>query len=144
MKKLLLALGTLPAIAASAADAIPKHLDATLPDAAAVGGLSQCFAVVAAGAGGFGRVAVVVEIPGLFVAGGVVQRDGRRLFGVEDVFRQGGGDARRGGECVHGDFGFFGLFCGGLRVQRGFGVNDGGGEAEGEQDDGIWIMTGSP
>ena len=32
MKKLLLALGTLPAIAASAADAIPKHLDATLPD----------------------------------------------------------------------------------------------------------------
>ena len=36
MKKLLLALalalGTLPAIATSAADAIPKHLDATLPD----------------------------------------------------------------------------------------------------------------
>lgn len=36
MKKLrlalALALGTLPAIAASAADAIPKHLDATLPD----------------------------------------------------------------------------------------------------------------
>ena len=88
-----------------------------LHDAAAVGGLSQCFAVVAAGAGGFGRVAVVVEIPGLFVAGGVVQRDGRRLFGVEDVFRQGGGDARRGGEGVHGDFGFFGLFRGGLRVQ---------------------------
>ena len=29
---LALALGTLPAIAAPAADAIPKHLDATLPD----------------------------------------------------------------------------------------------------------------
>ena len=93
-----------------------------LDDAAAVSGVAQCFAVVTAGCGLAGRAAVGGEVPGC-------------------------GDARRRGQCIDGDFGFFGLrgfcrFCGGEGWR--FGIDDGGGKAEGEQDDGDLDHVGSP
>ena len=116
-----------------------------LDDAATVGGVAECFAVVAAGGGLGGGAAVGGEVPGFAVGlRAVVEGDFCRLFGVEDGLRQGRGDARRGGEFVDGDFGFFRLCgrCGG--VVRGFGIDDGSGKAEGEQDDGDLDHVGSP
>ena len=115
-----------------------------LHDLAAIAGASQRLAVVAACAGLVDRAAVGREVPGFFVAGGVIQGDFRRLSGIQQVFRQGGGHARRGGEFVDGDFGLFGLRRFGWRRLRRFGVDDGGGKAEGEQDDGDLDHVGSP
>ena len=95
-----------------------------LHHAAAVGGVAQCFAVVATGDGFCGGLAVVAGVKGRGGCGreqrGVVDGVVRRLFGVKKGFRQGlCGQGGWRGQAFHANQRGVGVVCGGIVIRFG-------------------------
>ena len=103
-----------------------------LDDETAIGGFAQRLAVVTACGRLVNGAAARIEVPGLFVAGGVGDVGFGGAGSVEDVFRPGGRHVCRSCQLVDGDGGR----AVGFGAARGFGVDQRGGEAKGDEDGG--------